>query len=220
MHFDKIEQHTNDLPAAKAFYKQLLGFAIANQSATNVSFKVGSSLLSFVETKEAAFYHIAFLIPSNQLDQAFQFINAKTPVLPFTCNSFIANFKKWNAQAFYFHDYSGNILEFIAHHDLHLHSDVPFSATTVLQICELGLPVSSVTATCHYLNEHYQLPYYVKGPRLEDFAVMGDDEGLLIVTTTGRGWLPTQRPAEQHSFNIQITHNNKTIQLHQSDLLK
>src|SRR4051812_40861806 len=105
MHFDKIELHTNNLSAAKAFYNQLLGFAIADQSASHVSFVIGSSVLSFVETKETAFYHIAFLIPSNQLDQAFQFINAKIPVLPFTERSFIADFKNWNAQAFYFHDH-------------------------------------------------------------------------------------------------------------------
>src|SRR6476469_3839930 len=220
MHIDKVVLHTNDLAAVRSFYNEVLGFAILEESATHISFSIGRSVLSFVEKPGQAFYHVAFLIPSNQLEQAFQFVRSQTSVLPFSKQSVIADFKNWNAQAFYFHDYSQNILEFITHRDLQNNSDTPFSAASVSGICELGIPVPSVRETCRFLNEKYQLPYYIKGPRMEDFAVMGDEDGLLIVTTTGRGWLPTQRPAEPHPFQLQLTHKGTTIALDETYLPK
>ncbi len=38
---------------------------------------------------------------------------------------------------------------------------------------------------------------------------MGDEHGLFIVTKTGRGWLPTQQPAERHFTEVVFENDAK-----------
>jgi hypothetical protein len=38
---------------------------------------------------------------------------------------------------------------------------------------------------------------------------MGDEYGLFIVTKIGRGWLPTQEPAEQYYIKVVFENNGK-----------
>jgi catechol-2,3-dioxygenase len=118
MRLEQVEMVAPDLAAAKFFYHEHLGFPLLETSNTHFSVAVGRSVLRFVKGDAAAFYHIAFLIPSNQVQEAYAWVSQKTEVLPFTGTNPIADFKNWNAEAFYFHDPNQNILEFIAHHDL------------------------------------------------------------------------------------------------------
>jgi catechol-2,3-dioxygenase len=126
----------------------------------------------------------------------------RTNILPYSLESTVADFTNWNAHAFYFHDNQHNILEFIAHHDLPTASDQPFTSSSIIGICEIGVPVEDVTEACKIFNEKFEVPYFKKEPRLQVFSVMGDEHGLFIVTKVGRGWLPTQRPAEQYYSEV------------------
>lgn len=202
---------TRDLPSTEEFYSKILAMRVLNKSEKRISFLIGHTVLTFIQTKETnPFYHFAFSIPSNKLDEAHEYIAAKTDILPFTPGITIANFSNWNAHAFYFHDNQHNIVEFIAHHDLPNSSDMPFTSSSVIGVCEIGIPVDDVFEACKKFLEEYEVPYYVKGPNLQDFAVMGDEYGLFIVTKTGRGWLPTQRPAERYFTRVVFESNSKT----------
>jgi catechol 2,3-dioxygenase-like lactoylglutathione lyase family enzyme len=219
MQIKSLEIATADLAAAKTFYHQILNFPLLDESDQQVSFAAGHSRLSFVKAATTAFYHIAFLIPSNQLVQAFNWVRSKTSILPFTEESCIADFPNWNAEAFYFHDAAQNILEFIVHHDLAHTSETPFSASSIIGICEVGMPMPSVPDACRVFNQQFGIPYYKKGPHLPHFAVMGEEDGLLIVTAIGRGWLPTQRPAEQHPLQVQLMLGANSIRFDENGLL-
>jgi hypothetical protein len=105
------------------------------------------------------------------------------------------------------------------HHDLAHTSETPFSASSIIGICEVGMPVPSVPDACQIFNERFGIPYYKKGPHLPHFAVMGEEDGLLIVTAIGRGWLPTQRPAEQHPLQVQLMLGVNSIRLDENGLL-
>src|SRR4051794_39133932 len=100
MHIDTIELTTTNLVAAKQFYHQLLGFPLLKQTETMFSIMAGRSVLSFIKSETPAFYHVAFLIPFNQVQEAMQWVEAKTAVLPFTASTRVADFKNWNAEAF------------------------------------------------------------------------------------------------------------------------
>ncbi len=188
----------NNLAATEEFYTKILQLPVLTKSGTSISFSVGHTILTFTFTKETnPTYHFAFSIPSNKVDEAHTYISAKTNILPFIPGTTIADFSNWNAHAFYFHDNQNNIVEFIAHHDLPNDSDQPFTSSSIIGVCEIGVPVEDVTEACKKINEEYEVPFYVKGPHLKEFAVMGDEYGLFIVTKIGRGWLPTQAPAER-----------------------
>ena len=76
-------------------------------------------------------------------------------------------------------------------------------------ICEIGVPVEDVTEACKIINDAFEVPYFKKGPRLQVFSVMGDENGLFIVTQAGRGWLPTQQPAKQYFTEVVFTNKYK-----------
>ena len=206
---------TNEISATKDFYHGLMEFPLVQETATAVSFKTGNSILHFrlAAKDDSPFYHIAFSIPNNKLQEALHWVSKRTNILPYTETELIADFTGWNAKAFYFHDNRQNILEFITHFDLHTNQNDPFSSNAVERICEAGVVVDDVSAACKNINSIYNIPYFVKGPFMKDFAVMGDSEGLLIISKTHRGWLPTQRPSEKFPLNIIVENNHEVKEL-------
>lgn len=201
----KLELQTSDINTTKDFYTKILELPILNKSSNRISFAAGHTILSFsLIADKKPYYHFAFSIPSNKIVEAHSYISHRTTILPFTAESTIADFSNWNAHAFYFHDNQNNIIEFIAHHDLPNTSNQPFTSSSIIGICEIGIAAENVTEACKIINEKFEAPYFKKGPRLPDFSVMGDEQGLFIVTKVGRGWLPTQQPAERHFTKVEF----------------
>jgi extradiol dioxygenase family protein len=205
MFIQSLHLHTHDLAATKEFYSELLQVPMINESGKNISFAFGHSALHFHSSLEnKPFYHVAFSIPNNKLEEAMQWISDKTAILPYSESQMIADFTGWNAKAFYFHDNNENILEFITHYDLKTSSAQSFSAELITGICEIGITVEDVPHACKEFHTLFHLPYFPKGPQLKDFGVMGDANGMFIVSKTGRGWLPTLRPCEKHWTKVLI----------------
>jgi catechol 2,3-dioxygenase-like lactoylglutathione lyase family enzyme len=204
---------TNSLKRTKLFYSRTLELEVLEESDMSISFRAGSTVLSFEETTaEKPFYHFAFNIVNNKFSDSFEWINSKLDLLPFN-GMLIAGYDDWNAQSFYFLDNNANILEFIVRFDLPYISDVPFSSACIREISEIGLVVDNVEAKAAELHEQYQIPYFSKGPRLKDFIPLGDDKGLLLLVETKRGWVPTERPAQAFPVTIVDDQDNR-IQLH------
>ena len=200
---------TNNLVSTEDFYTKILELAVHAKSGNSISFSAGHTVLTFTYTDIKPHYHFAFSIPTNKVDEAHAFVKKRTDILPFTPNTTIADFNNWNAHAFYFLDDQNNIVEFIAHHDLPNSSDKIFTSASIIGVCEIGVPVEDVSEACREFNDGYGVPYYVKGPKLSDFSVMGDEIGLFIVTKIGRGWLPTQRRAERHFAEVVFENNGE-----------
>ncbi len=206
----QLELQTNDIKTTADFYTVVMELPILNKSFERISFAEGRTILSFaLANNKKTYYHLAFGIPSNKFDEAHSYIAERTRILPFTAKSTIANFSNWNAHAFYFHDNQNNILEFIAHHDLPNNSNQPFTSSSITGICKIGVPAEDVTEACKTIHEKYEVPYFKKGPRLKEFSDMGDEHGLFIVTKVGRGWLPTQQPAERHFTEVIFENRGK-----------
>lgn len=206
----KLHLLTNNLVSTEEFYTKVLEFTIVDKSESHISFSAGHTVLSFsLRDDKKLCYHFAFSIPSNKVDEAYSCIAERTSILPFSAYSTIADFTNWNAHAFYFHDDQQNILEFIAHHELPSSSNLPFTSSSIIGICEIGIPAKDVTGETTAINEKFEVPYFKKGPRLQDFSVMGDERGMFIVTKIGRGWLPTQQPSERFFTEVVFENKNK-----------
>ncbi len=105
MFIQSLHLLTNDLAATKKFYTELLQTPIIKKSEQYISFAFGHSTLSFHASYENdPFYHVAFSIPNNKLDEALKWVGEKTNILPYSEKEIIADFIGWNAKAFYFHD--------------------------------------------------------------------------------------------------------------------
>ncbi len=121
MQLKEITLQTNDVVALFTFYRNILKLPVKNIDDKKISIKVGASELIFQETSGCLhpFYHFAFNIPSNKLDEAIQWLQNKVELLWLDdYNGYVADFFNWQATAVYFLDPGGNILELIARFDL------------------------------------------------------------------------------------------------------
>jgi catechol-2,3-dioxygenase len=194
MRFRDITLASSNLVAQKSFYGDLLGLPLLVDSPDQLTTQTGKTKLTFLlaPEKPANVYHIAFNVPENQLPAAGAWIELRTPVLASISNptKTVFEFLSWNAHSIYFKDGNGNILEFIARHNLENASDVPFTSDNILEVSEIGLPTENVALTASELETNLNLPLY-DGRGSQTFAAIGDEHGLLIIVPLGHPWLPT-----------------------------
>ncbi|WP_316751201.1 hypothetical protein [Pedobacter gandavensis] len=211
MEIKELQVITSQLAETETFYNQILNISTLEKTENKVSFMLGSSKLSFeVTTAVQPVYHIAFDIPKNQLMEAYKWLKQRTPVIPLSPESDFSNFELWNAKSFYFHDNNKNLLEFICRYDLDNESDLPFDGSSILAITEIGLVSEDVAFLAETLMGKYDLEVYEKQPAQDNFTVLGDDHGLLILVNQDRDWYPTTQKAK--SFPIKMVFNNGTAE--------
>ncbi|MBI5931294.1 MAG: VOC family protein [Chloroflexi bacterium] len=193
-----------DLSAQHQFYTQVLGLPMLEGGEEVITFGVGRSKLTFLQADEdwSGTYHFAFNIPENQFAQAKAWLTERVSLIHNPAGEDEFRFESWNAHAIYFYDLAGNILEFIARHDLRNASDAPFSHESLLAISEIGLTTPDVAATMRQLQSYLPLKVY-RNSESEDFTALGDANGLLIIVKKGRIWWPeTGVPASLAAVSI------------------
>jgi len=208
MKIKKLRLKSKHLEKQKAFYVNQLGFELLEASNSFFSIRVGETHLSFEKSNEALYYHFAFNIPSFQIKEAADWLEKQDiKLMEYEASCFV-KFESWNADAIYFYDSDGNIVEFIARKNLEIISDQPFSINSILNVSEIGMPVVNV-------NEMYQ--HVLKYPGLQQysgdqhyFCTMGDEHGLfLIVDQNTKKWMPTDLPAIPAAFQMEMSIDGK-----------
>lgn len=209
MNISAINLLTHDLENTFDFYHNKLGLPLRERSDQHLAFIAGKTDLIFTysDTHQHPVYHFAFTIPSNKLKEAFDFIQAKTFIMDVPSSGKIADFSNWNADAFYFYDNNGNILECITRYALQNQSDEAFSGTSVYAISEIGLVTDNVPGLAQKIKEDYDISTFEHQPAMEQFTVLGDDYGLFILVATERAWFPTQIKAKLFPLTIYIRNN-------------
>lgn len=179
----RLELQSDDPGWSSIFYAENMGLPITQEGAI----QAGKTELRFVPAETSAVYHFAFNISSNKIDGAADWLEERGIPIRFADGRRIVEFQNWNAHAVYFQDTSGNILEFIARHDLPPGDDEPFSVKDILGISEIGVVVDDVLATVESIRAELGFEVY-KDSLSADFAAVGDHEGLLIVVRKDRTW--------------------------------
>lgn len=191
----EIILQANHLASLKNFYKEVMDLPVSFSDQKTLRVLSGNSVLIFEKNEEIKdpFYHIAFDIPSNKFEKAFEWFKPRVSFLwVYDYKSYIADFTNWNARSFYFYDPSGNILEMIARFDLDDKITKDFTGASVCNISELGI----VFSAHHFEHEvasfmkKYSLAFFEKQPPSPNFKVAGDDGGLFIMVPEGRDWAP------------------------------
>ena len=206
MKIETLELQAGDLNALEAFYAGALGLPITRRGATSLGVSVGRSQLAFEAAPNSprGVYHFAFNIPGSQLAEARAWLAPRANLIRSARDEEAFDFASWNASACYFYDPAGNIVELIARRDLGAEAQGAFSAASLLSISEVGLATESVPATVKLLQAELELPIF-RGSSGDDFAALGNDEGLLIIVRVGRAWFPdTGRPAELLPLRVDL----------------
>ncbi len=97
--------------------------------------------------------------------------------------------KNWNSDSVYFKDAAGNVLEFIARHNLENAVEEEFNSSQILNVSEIGLPSEDVVSWANELCAKLNVSAFKQEPN-ENFTPVGDDNGLLILPHTDRIWIP------------------------------
>lgn len=164
--------------------------------------QAGATRLTFrADAARAATYHFAFNIPENKLPAAKSWLAGRADLLTQDGADEFAS-QTWNAQQVYFFDPAGNILEFIARHNLPNAAAGPFGPRDILGISEIGLPADDVQATVALLTHDLGLSPFKD--QSDTFAPIGDDHGLFIVVRRGRHWFPTTTAADLHPLAVAV----------------
>lgn len=205
----EIELLTNDIQSTQKFYSDVLELRVIEQKSDTISFQAGHSVLRFRESSNSnSLYHFAFNIPQNKLEESIKWISNKVELIKNSEDSIITHFENWNAKSIYFYDNNGNILEFISRFDLNNISDQTFDSKSILSVSEMGIVSDKPLVLAEELTKKENLEYFSKGPKREDFVAIGDENGLLVISTPQRNWYPTNDAAEKHTIKMVISVND------------
>jgi hypothetical protein len=148
----------------KAFYGKTLELAILEEKADRFTIEAGETRITFVNSPDIVeggppFYHFAFNIPENKILKALEWQKARTPMLPIPERNRAAGFppevvdySHWNAHSIFL-DPAGNVVEYIARHDLKNGDNNAFSWGDILYASEIGLIVDDAETTAARLKD-------------------------------------------------------------------
>lgn len=214
MKLEHIQIQTSNIKETAAFYQDILGLSIIENDSEYITIKAGNSILKFIENPQfKSIYHFAFNIPTNKLDEAIEWCKNKVDLITIEDQNVITHFENWNAHAVYFYDNNGNLLEFIARHDLNNAQTEEFSSKSILNISEIGIVNENPLELGNKLIAEHGLSFFSKNNNSEVFTAIGDDEGLLILVRPNRNWYPTQTPSESNKTEIVLENNENIIEL-------
>jgi catechol 2,3-dioxygenase-like lactoylglutathione lyase family enzyme len=185
-----LELSAKDLEAQRDFYANILELPAHLDSAT-LEVNAGKTDLVFTQapTEFDGAYHFAFNIPKNQFEAAKKWISQRIPLLRDEKGQDEFGLSNWNSDSVYFKDAAGNVLEFIARHDLKNAVEGDFDSRQILHVSEIGLPSEDVVAFANQLCAALDLSVFRQEPN-ETFTPVGDDQGLLILPIKDRIWIP------------------------------
>lgn len=198
MKISEVHLLSNSLSETEFFYKKKLGLEVVAKTDELLCLQTGTSRLCFHLSSEIQnpVYHFAFDIPENKLMEGLKWIRTRAELIALETKEYIVDFSNWNAKSFYFYDNNGNILECIVRYDLKNVSDENFGGNSFIKISEIGFVVNDVFEFCDAVNLKYGTDYFVKQPKRENFSVLGDNQGLFIVSGVNRNWFPTMHKAQ------------------------
>ena len=211
MKIKSLKLYTSNLSKQVKFYSTKIGLKIIEQSATQAKFRMGNSIFTLIENKDFKPYHFAINIPSNQEKEALNWLKSRVEILKDEDHE-IQDFDFWNAKAIYFYDPDKNIVELIARKNLSNESQEAFSSNSLLEISEIGVPVSDVESTYKALKEIAEIPIYSGG--FERFLAVGGEQGLFIcINKNIKKWFPTGDEAYSSPFEATIESNGAEHEL-------
>lgn len=196
---------TNTITKQKQFYKSVLELEQLVDTPEKISFKIGSSILTFQYNIKFKPSHLAFNIPSNAIYDALYWLKMRTKPIE-NKGGFVTDFTNWNAKSVYFYDANNNILEFIAREDLNFESDFAFTSNTILSISEIGIATNDIQKLYQVIKSIK--PISIFDGNFNNFCALGNHNGLFILVDKNmKTWYPTNDKAVTSDFIITGDYN-------------
>jgi hypothetical protein len=195
------------------FYSNTLRFQITEKNFNSFAVRIGWSELTFEKSEKERIYHYCFLIPSNMLKQALEWMEERTEIVEIENGRKTQYFETWNAESFYFYDASGNIVELIARYDMKNESNADFNISKILCVNEIGMPTNKIHQLNNQLKSEINTDFW-KGDLLR-FGTNGDEEGILLLPNyeVKDIWFPTHQKTNPEPFEAIIENAGKEYEI-------
>jgi len=210
----EIRLLTSQLDSLKEFYSEVLGFSVSDIEEESFTVYVGAAKLTFTqcETEMNPYYHFAFNIVESKIGHAIDWLKNRGILINQIGENDVYYSESWNSHSVYFYDSAGNIVEFIARHNLVAEQGSEFTVKDVLNISEIGLPAQDVIQLSTFLKNELLEEIYIEGNSI--FTPIGNEEGLLILSSLQRNWLGSNKKVEIFPLEIVVkTGESQTNQL-------
>lgn len=186
MKITAVDLTVTDVATATAFFTDVLELpARAQGDVSEVTVGSGTLRLSAAPASPGV-HHLAFDISPDAFDEHRDWLAAKVPLLQDADG--VTEFEgppAWNSRSVYFEGPDRMVLELIARRERPRVTELVPQLTSV---SEVGIAVPSVAAAASQVED--ALGATVLGSASDEFAPVGDHDGLLILVRPGRGWLP------------------------------
>lgn len=207
MHFETITIYSAALETTRKFYRDTLDFPIVEESDEFFTLEIGSTLFSIRQAPlgETPFYHFAFDVPSNQFEEAKNWIKERVSL---TKNEGLDEvyFQTIDAKSIYFEDPSGNIVEWICRLSDSPSSSVSFHPSLLQKVSEMSLVVHDKLAAAEQLEtvgvvsrDHQPVPS-------EGLTFMREREDAvyLLLVPKNRVWYFSDKLSVVHPLSIRL----------------
>lgn len=206
--FKKVVLYTNRLEEMKGFYEYQMGFRIIEEDAASFTLSIGDSQLVFAESDRAAIYHFALNIPGNQFSLAKSWASSRVALnrQEGMDEIYYANF---DADAFYFQDPAGNVVEFIGRRNVDRMGN--FSVDSLLNISEVSITTPSVKEVGEQI-EKLDIP--VRGNKgIEPAALnfLGSGDAFILLVAPKRVWYFSKQKSEVHPLSIELLDGRQIV---------
>lgn len=189
MGISDLRLQTSKVNELESFYRDVIGMQ-THRNSGNLIVEAGATRITFEAVSDREpFYHMAFNIPENKLDMARHWQKQRTDLIR-RGKSEVIHFSHWNARSIFFRDPAGNLLEYIARHDIENAVGGEFSSADILYASEIGLVVDDVAKIVAAAKKDLNLGIYRDNGA--NFASIGDEHALLVVVKRDRKWFPAR----------------------------
>ncbi|WP_391118541.1 glyoxalase [Psychrobacillus sp. L3] len=206
--FNSVIFYTNKLKQLKGFYGNVLGLSILEASNEHFTASIGKSTLTFRASEKPASYHFAINIPGNQFKLAKHWALEKATLNREDAVDEIY-YSRFEADAFYFEDPVGNVIEFIARRNVDKWSD--FSVESLLNLSE----VSITTPFVEEVGEQLQnigipiLGHVDIEPNELNF--LGSKDTFILLVPPKRRWYFSKRMSKISPLEIELTDGKRIV---------
>lgn len=201
MVFKVVTMYTNKLRILRGFYENVLEFPITETGKDFFKMTIGDSVLIFAETEEDTLYHYAINIPGNQFVLAKYWAKNKV-TLNREAGVEDIYYSRFDADAFYFEDPAGNVIEFIARRHVDKWSD--FSVDSFINISEVSITTPLVQEVGEKLQEigipisgNYQI-------EPDSLNFLGRNASYIILVPPQRRWYFSKQMSKTSKVDIEL----------------
>lgn len=188
-----LDCNQSQLSSQAYFWTNIMGFELAASSNTGFSVKTGQSTLTFRRDQNGygGNYQFTFEIPENQIENARTWILKRSSVVQdASTGAEIQHKSKQNAHSLFFRDPAGNLVEFIARHNLKNAREGEFQKEMILGISNATVVTRNVKDCGDTLFNQFQLPG-IQGSS-NSVKLCGGQEGTITLHVPYRAYYPTE----------------------------